>query len=162
VIGFAGFRDYPHLVRLVERVEGPRSYSLVALGLKLGLDHATSTLLAIVAGAALLAGAARVGRREHDGRRSFTLCIAATILFSPVIWLHYFSLLLVPVALLRPRFGPLWLLPLLLWPCPVMLSTVTWWPLAPLLLFGLMMATIVGPPRGFGLRGPALITGARS
>jgi hypothetical protein len=88
--------------------------------------------------------AALVARREHDGRRSFALTIAATILFSPVVWLHYFALLIVPVAIQRPRFGPLWLLPLLLWPCPVMISGPTWWPLAPLLVFGTVIAVAVG------------------
>jgi hypothetical protein len=144
VIGFAGFNDYPHLVRLVERVEAPKSYSLVALGLKLGLGHAAATSLALTAGAVVLVAAALVARREHDGRRSFALTIAATILFSPVVWLHYFALLIVPVAILRPRFGPLWLLPLLLWPCPVMISGPTWWPLAPLLVFGTAIAVAVG------------------
>jgi hypothetical protein len=136
VIGFAGFGDYPHLVRLVERIEAPKSYSLVALGLKLGVGHAGATALALTAGLAVLATAVIMARGEKDGRRSFALVIAATILLSPVVWLHYFALLLVPLALLRPRFGPLWLLPLLLWPCPVMLSTPTWWPIAPLLVFG--------------------------
>jgi hypothetical protein len=142
VIGFAGLGDYPHLVRLVERVEAPRSYSLVALGLKPGLGYAAATALALVAGLAVLATAVRIARHEEDGRRSFALVIAVTILLSPVVWLHYFALALVPLALLRPRFGPLWLLPLLLWPCPVMLSTATWWPLAPLLVFGAMLLTL--------------------
>jgi hypothetical protein len=144
VIGFAGFNDYPHLVRLVERVEAPKSYSLVALGLKLGLGHAAATSLALTAGAVVLVAAALVARREDDGRRSFALTIAASILFSPVVWLHYFALLVVPVAILRPRFGPVWLLPVLLWPCPVMISGPTWWPLAPLLVFGTVIAVAVG------------------
>ena len=41
------------------------------------------------------------------------------ILLSPIVWLHYFTFLLVPLALLRPRFGPLWVVPLLAWPLPV-------------------------------------------
>jgi glycosyl transferase family 87 len=154
VIGFAGFNDYPHLVRLVERVQAPKSYSLVALGLKLGLGHAAATSLALTAGAVVLVAAALVARREEDGRRSFALAIAATILFSPVVWLHYFALFLVPIALLRPRFGPLWLLPLLLWPCPIMPSTTAWWPLAPLLVFG--TAIIVSARRTQTVDLPAL------
>ena len=39
VIGFAGFRDYPHLMRLISREEAPRSYSLVALIMRLGLGQ---------------------------------------------------------------------------------------------------------------------------
>ncbi len=152
VIGLAGFGDYPHLVRRVERLEAPKSYSLFALGLKLGLGHTAATIAALTAGAVVLAIAALVARREQDGRLSFALAIAATILCSPVVWLHYYALLLVPFALLRPRFGPLWLLPLLLWPCPVMLSTATWWPLAPLLVFGSAIAIAAGRPPTMDLR----------
>jgi glycosyl transferase family 87 len=146
VIGFAGFREYPHLVRLVEHVEATRSYSLAALGATLGLGHTAATWFALAGGTAALIGVVVLARRENDGRTSFALTIAATILFSPVVWLHYFSLLLVPVALLRPRFGPLWLLPLLLWPCPVMLSAGTFWPLAPLIVFALMFAAMMRRP----------------
>jgi hypothetical protein len=148
VIGFAGFNDYPHLVRLVERMEAPKSYSLVALGLKLGLGHASATALALTTGAVVLTAAVLVARREEDGRRSFALVVAATILLSPVVWLHYFALLVVPIVLLRPRFGPLWLLPLLLWPCPVMLSTATWWPLAPLAVFTVVLGIAIRRPHG--------------
>jgi len=33
-----------------------------------------------------------------------------------IVWLHYFILLIVPIALARPRLSPLWFLPLALWP----------------------------------------------
>jgi hypothetical protein len=160
-IGFAGFAKYPGLVRLIDRVEAPRSYSLVALGMRLGLGRGASTALALAIAGAVLAGALVLARREADGRRSFALAIAATILLSPVVWLHYFALLIVPIAILRPRFGPVWLLPLLLWPCPVMISGPTWWPLAPLLIFGSAIAVVVGRGRAVDLRSrepaPALL-----
>jgi Glycosyltransferase family 87 len=134
LIHFAGFADYPSLVRTVDQVEAPISYSLVAIELKFGLGLAVASAIATAAGVALLVLAARIGR-EGDDRPPFALAIAAIVLCSPVVWLHYYALFLVPLALLRPRFGPLWLAPLLLWPCPMM-STTTWWPLLPLLLFG--------------------------
>jgi hypothetical protein len=37
---------------------------------------------------------------------------------SPIVWLHYFALLLVPMAVSRPRFEPIWLLPVTLWAVP--------------------------------------------
>ena len=40
------------------------------------------------------------------------------LLASPLLWSHYFSLLLVPVALRRPRLSLVWALPLLMWPMP--------------------------------------------
>ena len=36
----------------------------------------------------------------------------------PIVWLHYLVLLLVPLAIARPRFSLLWLLPVLLWVSP--------------------------------------------
>lgn len=48
------------------------------------------------------------------GRRSFSLCLVAALLLSPIVWLHYFALLAVPLAIAA---GPLWLwlVPLPLW-----------------------------------------------
>jgi len=56
--------------------------------------------------------------RSGDVFRSFTLTIAATLALTPIVWLHYLVLLLVPVAIARPRFSHLWLLPSLLWFSP--------------------------------------------
>jgi hypothetical protein len=44
--------------------------------------------------------------------RGFILAIAAALAFSPIVWLHYFAFLLVPIALVRPRLSLLWFLPL--------------------------------------------------
>src|ERR671934_150181 len=52
--------------------------------------------------------------------------LAGSILASPIVWLHYLALLLVPVALSRPRFGWIWLAPALLWICPVRPAAPTW------------------------------------
>ena len=50
--------------------------------------------------------------------RSFTCAVAATLALSPIVWLHYLVVLLVPMAIVRPRFSLLWLLPVLLWVSP--------------------------------------------
>lgn len=139
-IGFAGFREYPHLVRLLSHVEAPRSYSLAALGMRLDLAEGLATALALAVGIAVVLVAAVLARRDDDGRRSFALTVVAILLCSPVIWLHYFALLVVAIAVLRPQLGAPWLLPLLLWPCPVMIFAPTFWPLAPLLVFGFAIA----------------------
>ena len=44
--------------------------------------------------------------------------VAATLALSPIVWLHYLVLLLVPLAIARPRFSIVWLLPVLLWSSP--------------------------------------------
>ena len=50
---------------------------------------------------------------------SLVLCIGLCLLATPVLWTHYFALLIIPAALSRPRLGPLWFLPLVLWVCPI-------------------------------------------
>ena len=43
------------------------------------------------------------------------LAVAAVIAVSPIVWLHYFSLLLVIVAVAQPRLSVVWFAPLLMW-----------------------------------------------
>lgn len=47
-------------------------------------------------------------------RRSFPLAVAASILLSPIVWLHYLELLVLPLAAVWTRFAPAWLVPLAL------------------------------------------------
>jgi hypothetical protein len=77
---------------------------------------------AVAAGVALLCfKTGRAGREQV----AFALSMGVVLLATPVIWLHYFALLLVPLALSLPRVGPLWLLPLLTFGCPPT-SPSTW------------------------------------
>lgn len=48
------------------------------------------------------------------GRRSFALCLAAALALSPIVWLHYFALLAVPLAIAAAPLW-MWLVPLPLW-----------------------------------------------
>lgn len=117
-IGFAGLREYPALLGGLASSQQADGYAPVSLGLALGLPSAGARVLAAAVGLSLLALAVAWGRREGGDRRAFILAIAASLALSPVVWLHYFVLLLLPLALGRPRFTPLWLLPVALWVCP--------------------------------------------
>jgi hypothetical protein len=61
-----------------------------------------------------LAGTACVvlGRRRKE-QSAFVLSVAACLLATPIMWLHYLVLLIVPLALRYPRLHPLWALPLI-------------------------------------------------
>jgi hypothetical protein len=50
--------------------------------------------------------------RRGDERTAFIVAIAASLALTPIVWLHYFALLLVVVALAQPRLGPVWFVPL--------------------------------------------------
>ena len=114
-LGWSTLRDYPKLLRALDQVFGPAAYSVQVVVHDLGLHGAAASALVAVTGAALCGAVLRLGLHGDD-RRSLTLALVAAISLSPISWLHYYELLLVPLALARPRFSPLWLLPLAYWP----------------------------------------------
>ena len=65
----------------------------------------------LAVGLGVLAAVVIVGRRGDD-RSAFILAIAATLALTPIVWLHYFALLAVVVALAQPRLGLAWFVPL--------------------------------------------------
>jgi hypothetical protein len=111
-IGFAGLRGYPELLGTLADVWQGRGYTPLALGLALGLPEEVASAAALLLGGAVLAWAAVLARRTNGDQRAFTATLAAALLLSPIVWLHYFTLLLVPLAIARPRLARAWMLPL--------------------------------------------------
>ena len=120
VIDFAGLRDYPAMLSALTDVVAWNSYSLDALAVAAGLPELAQRLLPLAVGGAALALVILFGRRRtrDDDARAFCTAIAAALALSPIVWTHYFALLVVPIALARPRLSPLWLLPLAFWLSP--------------------------------------------
>jgi len=116
-LGFDGLTGYPRLLDRLSEIQAGRSYSFVGMADVLGLPEAAGQALGLLAGGALLVACVVLARRG-DEPRSFTCAVAATLALSPIVWLHYLVLLLVPMAILRPRFSALWLLPVVLWISP--------------------------------------------
>jgi alpha-1,2-mannosyltransferase len=117
VIGFAGLRGYPALTHRLTEYEAPEALTLYALGLKLGLPSLVAKAAWLCAGVTALVGCIALGRRDDD-ERAFVAALGAALLLSPIVWLHYLALLLVPLSLTRREFGFLWVLPVLLWAVP--------------------------------------------
>lgn len=117
IIGFDGLTGYPDLLERLSEIQSERSYSIVGMAATAGLPDAAGRALTLLVGGALLVGCVVYSRRADD-ERAFTCAIAATLALSPIVWLHYLVVLLVPVAIARPRFSALWLLPVLLWVSP--------------------------------------------
>jgi hypothetical protein len=116
-IGFDGLLKYPDLLRRLSEIQSSRSYSIVGMAATLGVGEGVGRAIALAVGAALLAGCVVYARRG-DESRSFTCAVTATLALSPIVWLHYLVVLLVPLAIVRPRFSLIWLLPVLLWVSP--------------------------------------------
>jgi hypothetical protein len=116
-IGFAGVGSYPGVLRRLANDESSSSYSVVALGVRAHMPLLAARIVAVLVALALLAAAAWVARASRRAPRdrdvaTFTLCLAAAFAASPIVWVHYFLLLLVPLVLVRPRLSLLWLVPL--------------------------------------------------
>jgi alpha-1,2-mannosyltransferase len=151
LVGFSDIHAYLHLSSEVTDALWHGGYSMLAVAHHIGLTRAAGESL-LLGGAALLAvivvylGA--VKRRETD---AFVLTVVLMLVASPLLWSHYFALLLVPVALRRPRLSPVWALPLLMWPMPPRQPVFGW---EELLAWGVTTAMLVSLLRG-SRRGPA-------
>ena len=143
VLGFAGFREYPELLtRLTDAVQA-KSYSLASLGLTLGLPDRLASLTGVAAGLAAIGLTFVFARRAASAADAWaiTSALAAALLLTPILWLHYFLLLFLPLALFRDRFSPVWLAPLAFWLTPFQESGGEAWRIA---FVWLTMAIIVG------------------
>jgi Glycosyltransferase family 87 len=109
-VGFAGARGYPHLLRSLELAERGQVYSVGALVARLAPWTAADAVTYAI-GAALVV----VAWRSRSSAGAFVACVAATLVLTPVVWMHYFVLLFVAIAVVSPRLVPLWALPLALW-----------------------------------------------
>ena len=83
------------------------SYTLFGLLVQSGASEAAGRAAAVIVGTALLVATWRY--------RSLALAVAAALTLSPIVWLDYFSLAMIPLAIARPRLSPVWLLPLATW-----------------------------------------------
>ena len=115
-IAFRGLSEYPELVRRLSDFEAENSYSAYAIFVTLGLPDAAARALTGILALGLLALAWRAARTDVSSgdRRSLTLALAAGLVATPILWLHYLVLLVVPIALTRRRLSPIWFAPLAL------------------------------------------------
>jgi hypothetical protein len=126
LLGFSGLRDYPHVARIFTRYYETSSYTPFAFLTKLGAPSPVARYAGLSLGVLALAAIVVAARRNRSEAAALALAIAAALLWSPVVWLHYFALLLVPLAVLNPTFSLAWLLPAILWVCPVGAAPTAW------------------------------------
>jgi alpha-1,2-mannosyltransferase len=115
-IDAGGMRRYPETVRLLNEVQRWKSYSVQSLFISL---HVSALPSELAAGAAAVVGvAALVLLRRRGDEVTFAAAVVLALIATPILWNHYLVLLLVPIAIARPRLAPLWLLPLVLLATP--------------------------------------------
>jgi hypothetical protein len=132
LLPFIGVADYVRLIRNLSDTFDELSYTPYALLVDLGAPTGIARAATLASGAGVLLLAWR--------RRSLTLAIGASLLLSPIVWRHFFALLLVPAAIALPRLGALWFLPLGFWFVPGTYNGETWQTALALALAGAMLA----------------------
>jgi len=107
VLGFRGVSHYPEQLRANnERFSGDTPL-LQGLVHQVGGSHALAAVVGICTAAVLIGLAWHV---RQDDVAAFTLILAAAIAASPIAWVGYATLLVVPLAARTARFTPPWLL----------------------------------------------------
>ena len=118
LLPFTSIADYVRLLRNLGRTFEHDSYTPFALLTDLGVPDTAARAMTIALGLAVLSLAWR--------RRSLGLALAAALVLSPIVWRHFFVLLMVPLALSRPRFDAVWLIPIGLWVGDGTLNGAAW------------------------------------
>jgi Glycosyltransferase family 87 len=121
-VGWAvvGFSEVPHYLNALHAFTLHAEwahYGLASLLLHAGAEPAVAYLVMIMVGLAAAGACVYHGIQRRD-RRAFSWSIVAALALSPVVETHYLAILLVPMLLAWPTFGPVWLVPLLLWTVP--------------------------------------------
>jgi hypothetical protein len=123
IVGSHELAQYTHTLSLFAATAEHRGYSLVALCLQEGISRTAAYAAAVTLAGAAVVAALRFGWQRRGGpasdRLALAACIGTSLIGSPVMECHYLSLLLVPLALARPRLSGVWALPLVLWVAPV-------------------------------------------
>jgi alpha-1,2-mannosyltransferase len=140
-LGGAGLASYPHRLSLLSSLEARRGFSPAALLAHVGVGWGAAEAVGYALGVALLVLAYR---RRRSEAAALGIACSASLLLTPILWPNYLLIMLVPLALLRPRFDVIWLLPAVLIGQPVIDPSV--WEIAVFLVI-LAVMTFDRPKR---------------
>lgn len=104
VLPYTGLDDYAGALRAVNNTFDQDTYTVFGLLAKAGVSDLLARVATFVVVASLL-----WGTWHH---RSFSLAVATALVASPIVWLDYFALAAVPLAVVRPRLSAVWFVPL--------------------------------------------------
>jgi hypothetical protein len=107
VLPFTSLLVYGDSLSRITDVFGQDSYNVYGLLVQAGAGETPARAASVVVGACLLVAVWRF--------KSFTLAVAAALVISPIVWLDYYALAAVPLAIARPRLSAVWFVPLATW-----------------------------------------------
>ena len=103
VLPFTSIGNYVRVLRSLGDTFDQDSYSPFGLLVQAGAPETIAKVIALVLGFAVLGLAWRW--------RSLAMFVGAALLVSPIVWLDYYAVLAIPLAIVRPAFHAIWLLP---------------------------------------------------
>jgi hypothetical protein len=104
VLPYTGLDAYVRSLIRVGRAYDDDSYSVFGLVVQASGPEIVARAVSIAFVVALVLATVRY--------RSFTLAVATALAASPIVWLDYFALAAVPLAVNRPRLSAVWFVPL--------------------------------------------------
>jgi len=111
LLDLRGLTEYATTLRVLDHLEAPQSYSPAAFALAVGAP----SWLAHLVPAVLAVGGVVWLFRQRDDRKLLSGAVILALIVTPILWLHYLALLVIPLALAWPRLSPAWALPVALW-----------------------------------------------
>jgi hypothetical protein len=116
VVGFGEISHFRDLLDALTHRGELTGYSLVALGLHAGTGRTAAYIGQMIVALLVTRECVRRAWRDDDVH-GFSACVAMILVTTPVLWLHYFALLVVPIGLLNQRLSWAWALPMAMWVC---------------------------------------------
>jgi hypothetical protein len=142
VAPLAPLDEYVRTLRDVSSRFDQDSYSTFGLLTQLGVTEEISHAATFALGAFLLILTWRRG--------SFALAIAAALVLSPIVWLDFYALAAIPLAITRPSISAVWFLPLVTWGLPSsgIATDAIWGVGRVLVVFAIVLLVAAGRPDG--------------
>ena len=107
VLPFTSLHDYLRTLIELGKDFDQDSYSPFGFLVQIGVSETPARVVAYTLGAVLLVGCWR--------RASLGLAVAAARVLSPIVWLDYYAVAAIPLAVVRPRLSLVWLVPIATW-----------------------------------------------
>ena len=107
VLPFTGLDDYFRTLLDLGDAFDQDSYSPFGFLVQIGAPETLARVVTFAIGAVLLVACWR--------RASLAYAVAAALVLSPIVWLDYYAVAAVPLAVVRPRFTAVWLVPIATW-----------------------------------------------
>jgi alpha-1,2-mannosyltransferase len=126
VVGFGQITRYLNAASADTTAAWRTGWGVPALLGHLGMNFTAGLVAMLIVSVALAGALIYVGFVRRDELRALTLMVALALISSPLLWSHYLALLIVPLALMRPRLHWVWLMPVLMWVSPLGMTVHAW------------------------------------